>query len=126
MSRARVLIVEDDESIRDLLERVFSRGGYAVRTAAEGVEALRLIEQETPQLLVLDLLLPWVSGVEVLRTIREHPRLANVPVLVATGTATSAFDLREYGPLLVLHKPFKLASVVRAAEKLLRDARAPG
>jgi DNA-binding response OmpR family regulator len=121
-----VLIVEDDETIRGLLARVFSRGGYAVRTATEGVEALRLIEEEAPDLLVLDLVLPWANGLEVLRSVRQHPLLANVPVLVETGSATTAFDLREFGPLLVLHKPFELATVVRAAEKLLSDSRASG
>ena len=116
----RVLIVEDDESIRSLLERVFWSGGYAVRTASEGVEALRLLEEEAPDLIVLDLMLPWLNGIELLVTVRKQPQLTSVPVLVATGTATSAYDLRDFGPLLVLHKPFPLAALLPAADKLLR------
>jgi len=119
---ARVLIVEDDAAIRDLLERVFTRDGFAVRSASEGVEALRLAEEEPPDLLVLDLILPWMNGIEVLVTVRRHPQLASVPVLVETGSATTAYDLRNFGPLYVLHKPFALTSVIHAAERLLRAA----
>ncbi len=105
--------------IRDHLERVFLRGGLIVRSAKDGKEALQLLENELPDLIVLDLMLPWVNGIEVLATVRQHPRLARVPVLVATGSATSAYDLRDFGPLRVLHKPFELSSVLPAAEKLL-------
>ena len=117
---SRVLIVDDDENIRGLFERVFSSGGYAVRTASEGLEALRLLEEETPDLIVLDLMLPWLNGIDVLATVRTQPQLRSVPVLVATGAATSAHDLRDFAPLLVLHKPFPLAALLPAADKLLR------
>src|SRR3954467_2451653 len=120
---ARVLIVEDDKTQRDLLARVFSRDGFVVSTASDGTEALRLLDDTTPDLLVLDLMLPWVNGIEILATVRRHPRLARVPVLVTTGTATSAYDLRDFGPLRVLHKPFELSSVVPTAEKLLKGDR---
>ena len=91
-----------------------------MRTASEGVEALRLLEEEAPDLIVLDLMLPWLNGIELLVTVRKQPQLTSVPVLVATGTATSAYDLRDFGPLLVLHKPFPLAALLPAADKLLR------
>src|SRR3954467_8103153 len=116
---ARVLIVEDDKTQRDLLARVFSRDGFVVSTASDGTEALRLLDDTTPDLLVLDLMLPWVNGIEILATVRRHPRLARGPVLVATGSATSAYDLRDYGPLCVFHKPFELSTLLPAAEKLL-------
>ena len=115
----RVLIVEDDESIRSLLERVFWSGGYAVRTASEGVEALRQLEEEAPDLIVLDLMLPWLNGIQLLVTVRQLPQLTSVPVLVATATATNAHDLQDFGPLLVLHKPFPLSALLPAADKLL-------
>jgi CheY-like chemotaxis protein len=118
-SAPRVLIVEDDDGIRGLFERVFSTGGYVVQSVSDGVEALRLLEGHAPDLVVLDLMLPWVNGIEVLVTVRKQPQLASVPVLVATGSATSAHDLREFGPLLVLHKPFPLAALLPAANKLV-------
>jgi CheY-like chemotaxis protein len=118
-SGPRVLIVEDDDGIRGLFERVFSTGGYVVHTVSDGVEALRLLEGDAPDLVVLDLMLPWVNGIEVLVTVRKQPQLTSIPVLVATGSATSAYDLREFAPLLVLHKPFPLAALLPAANKLL-------
>jgi CheY-like chemotaxis protein len=67
-------------------------------------------------------MLPWVNGIEVLNTVRKHPQLARVPVLVTTGTATSAYDLRDFAPVRVLHKGFEMASVIPAAEKLLNGS----
>ena len=115
----RVLIVEDDENIRSLFERAFSSGGYAVRTASRGLEALRLLGEETPDLIVLDLVLPGLNGIELLARVRQQPQLPRVPVLVTTGAATSAYELRYFGPILVLHKPFPLATLLPAADKLL-------
>ena len=115
----RVLIVEDDETQRDLLTRVFTHAGATVRTASDGNEALRLLKDESPELLVMDLMMPWVGGIEVLAAVRQHRPLATLPVLVTTGSATSAYDLRDFGPIRVLHKPFELSSVLRAAQKLL-------
>jgi DNA-binding response OmpR family regulator len=119
LSGIRVLIVEDDATQRDLLKRVFTHAGSTVRTASDGNEALRLLNDESPDLLVMDLMVPWVNGIEVLAAVRHHRSLATLPVLVTTGSATSAYDLRDFGPLRVLHKPFELSSVLRAAQKLL-------
>jgi DNA-binding response OmpR family regulator len=75
--------------------------------------------EESPDIIVLDLMLPWVNGIEVLATVRQQPRLVGVPVLVTTGTATSAFDLRTFGPLHVMHKPLDVHNLVAVARKLL-------
>lgn len=116
---ARALIVEDDGALRDALERVFSLEGVSVRTAAEGHHALKLLQEETPDLILLDLMLPWVNGIQVLAAVRQNPRLVSVPVIVTTGTATSAFDLRGFGPLYVVHKPLDMDVLVQVAGKLL-------
>jgi CheY-like chemotaxis protein len=91
----RVLVVEDDDALRRMLEQRFSSEGCVVRSASEGQEALRLLDADTPDLIVLDLMLPWINGIEVLGRVRQQPRLVNVPVLVTTGTATTPFDLRQ-------------------------------
>jgi CheY-like chemotaxis protein len=69
--------------------------------------------------IVLDLMLPWVNGLEVLATLRQQLHLANVPVLVTTGTATSAFDLRSFAPVHAMHKPLDVPTLVAVAHKLL-------
>jgi DNA-binding response OmpR family regulator len=115
-----VLVVEDDTDLRQLAERVFVEEGFHVRGASEGTEALRLILESSPDLIVLDLMLPWVNGIEVLATIRQQLHLVNVPVVVTTGTATSAFDLRSFAPVHVMHKPLDVTHLAAVAAKLLK------
>jgi len=118
---AGVLIVDDDDGVRDLFTRAFVREGFAVRAAAGGQEALHLIGDERPQLIVLDLMMPGINGIEVLAAIRRQPQFSAVPIVVTTATATSEYDLRDYGPLRVLRKPFELARLVRLARAMLGD-----
>ena len=68
---------------------------------------------------MLDLMLPWISGVELLATVREIPELKRVPVLVVTGTNTTAFDLRTFGPLAVMRKPVDLGTFIPAVQEIL-------
>jgi CheY-like chemotaxis protein len=119
---ARVLIVEDDPALCGLLERLLVAEGCAVRTASEGPEALRLVHEDPPHLIVLDLMLPWMNGIEVLATVRQQPMLSHVPVLVTTGTATSAFDLRSFGHVRVLHKPLAIESFVTTVRRMLSSS----
>lgn len=120
---ARVLIVDDDDSVRDLFTRAFLRDDFIVTALASGREALALMQDEAPELIVLDLMLPFMNGLEVLAAIRQRPSLAMVPVLVVTATATSAYDLREFGPLRVLRKPCELSRLVATARDMLADPR---
>lgn len=119
LTRKSILVVEDDDPLRNMLESLFLMEGFEVRTASDGTQALRLVNERTPDLIVLDLMLPWVSGIEVLATVRQHPYLLNIPVLVTTGTATSAFDLRSFAPLHVMHKPLDVETIVPIVRKLL-------
>jgi DNA-binding response OmpR family regulator len=75
----------------------------------------------TPDLMVLDLLLPWVNGVEVLSTMRQNPLLTRVPVLVTTGSSTQEGDIAAFAPLVVLRKPLETESVVKTIHALLEN-----
>jgi CheY-like chemotaxis protein len=119
MKGASVLIVDDDDSVRDLFTRALAGQGFVVRSAASGEEALQLIAHDLPRLIVLDLMMPGINGIEVLAAIRRRPQTAALPVLVTTATATRAYDLRDYPPVRVLRKPFELARLVRAAREML-------
>src|SRR3954465_4845424 len=123
MKGASVLIVDDDDSVRDLFTRALAGQGFAVRSVASGQEALQLIAHDLPRLIVLDLMMPGINGIEVLAAIRQQPQTAAVPVLVTTATATSAYDLRDYPPVRVLRKPFELARLLRAAREMLEGRR---
>lgn len=114
-----ILVVEDHQDSREMLQDWLRHSGFRVTTAEDGREALRQVARETPDLIVLDLMLPWVSGVEVLATVREMPALKKVPVLVVTGTNTTAVELRTFGPLAVIRKPVDLATFIPTVQELL-------
>jgi two-component system, OmpR family, response regulator CpxR len=122
----RILVVEDHDDTRRLLEDVFVLAGFAVQTAENGAEALRQLRRDPPDVIVLDLMLPWVSGVEVLGTMRSDPALAKVPVLVTTATTTSEADLQAFGPLVVIRKPFELNTLVPLVQHLLSGRTSAG
>lgn len=116
---ATVLVVEDDDALRRLFEQVLVFDGFKVLAASHGAEALRILNSVTPALIVLDLVLPWVNGLEVLATVRATPRLKNVPVLVVTGTPTKERDIGDRGPLTILRKPVNVEALTPMVQALL-------
>ncbi len=86
---SRVLIVDGDPDQRELLARRFQRYGFAVQTARDGVEALRLIESVDPDLVLLEVLLPGMNGLEVLERVRRDRSRSELPIILATGLETS-------------------------------------
>jgi DNA-binding response OmpR family regulator len=107
-----VLVVEDEREIRDLLRRYLERAGHAVLSTGSGAEALRLVEESAPDLVLLDLGLPDLDGTEVLREVRQDGR--RTPVLVLTARA--GVDERIRGLSLgaddYVTKPFSPTEVV--------------
>lgn len=82
---ARILVVDDEPDISALVAYQLARESYRVRTVASGPEALEAIERETPDLVVLDLMLPGMSGLEVLAEIRRREELQSLPVILLTA-----------------------------------------
>ena len=120
---ASVLVVEDHDDTRSAVHNLLSHAGFDVLTAAHGAEALRTIDRNgMPDLIVLDLMLPWVNGVEVLATLRQNPNGRNIPVLVTTATATAESDLRAYRPLKLIRKPMDYSILVPTVQAMLIEA----
>jgi len=117
-----ILVVEDDEPVRRLIELALVFDGFKVVSASNGAEALRHLNTATPALVVLDLVLPWVNGLEVLATMRDTPRLRAVPVLIVTGTPMMDRDLGDRGPHAILRKPLNVEALTPAIQALLARA----
>jgi CheY-like chemotaxis protein len=83
----RILVAEDNAVNRELLRELLEACGYIVSEACDGQEALHMIEQAQPDLLLLDIGMPVLDGFAVIRRIREHPRLAALPVVAVTAYA---------------------------------------
>jgi two-component system, OmpR family, response regulator MprA len=119
VSVGRVLVVEDDVEIADVLRRSLRREGHEVRTAADGVGALDAAEEFVPDLVILDLGLPRLDGVEVCRRLRAE---GDVPILILTartGTEDRVEGL-DSGADDYLVKPFELTELMARARALLR------
>ncbi len=101
-----ILIVDDETAVRDLLKMALRPMNLAVREAADGVEALDEIASRRPQLIILDLMMPRMGGVDVLRTLRDNPETANLPVLVFSAFKFSADQSQDLKvpPAMVMNK----------------------
>jgi CheY-like chemotaxis protein len=82
---SKVLLVEDSKFLRLANERVLTKAGYEVSTAADGEEALRVAEEKLPDIILLDMMLPKISGPDVLRRLKASPATAAIPVIVLTS-----------------------------------------
>ncbi|HXW89161.1 MAG TPA: response regulator [Terriglobales bacterium] len=80
-----ILLVDDSKLLRMANARMLAKAGYEVLTAADGEEGLRLVQSRVPDVLVLDMMLPKISGVEVLRAVRSNPSTQALPVIVLTS-----------------------------------------
>jgi DNA-binding response OmpR family regulator len=110
----RILIVEDDEQLRQLYRTTLSLAGFDVRQAGDGLQALREIDRDPPDLIVLDLGLPNVSGFGVQQEIAAHAHTRDIPVVVVTG---STLDLKNLDVPCVLRKPVAPDDLVAAVRR---------
>lgn len=118
-SGTRVLLVEDEESFVDALAIGLEREGFAVTVARDGIEALRLFELDPPQLVLLDLMLPKLSGVDVCRAIRSR---SAVPIIMVTAKAAEIDTVvgLEVGADDYVTKPYRLRELVSRMRAVLR------
>ena len=122
---ARILVVEDEAEIAALIAYQLTRDGYRVETALTGSAALDALHRDLPDLLVLDRMLPGVSGDEVLRAVRADPATKGVPVLVLTAKREQVDRIEglELGADDYLTKPFSPRELVLRVDAVLRRAR---
>jgi len=124
-----VLVVDDEEEIRKLLFRLLSQKGYRVVEADRGLLALRLVKDHTPDLIILDAMLPELHGFDIARRIKGSAKYGHIPIIMVSAVYRGpeiAVDLKKnYGVEEYFEKPFRIAELMAAVQRLLarEDAR---
>jgi two-component system phosphate regulon response regulator PhoB len=122
-----ILVVEDEDSLATLLQYNLEKEGYKVVVAGDGEEALLLVDERLPDLIVLDWMLPKISGIEVCRRLRQRPEARNVPVIMLTARGEETDRIRglDTGADDYVVKPFSMTELAARVRAVLRRLR-PG
>jgi len=122
---AHILIVEDESALSTLLSYNLEKEGFAVTIAADGEQAVQALAENPPDLVLLDWMLPHLSGIEICRRIRRDPATSGLPVIMLTARGEEADRIRglETGADDYVTKPFSPAELVARVRALLRRAR---
>jgi CheY-like chemotaxis protein len=116
---ATILVCDDDASLRELVRAVLGTG-YRFLEAADGTEALAAARELSPDLIVLDVMLPGLSGIEVLEEIRGDEQLSDLPVVVITAWSHAEIEAQVAGADRFVSKPFDPDELSNVVEELLR------
>lgn len=122
MGMEKILIVEDDATIARFVELELMHSGYSVSKTSDGDEALALIEQESPDLVILDILLPSVDGIEIARRVRERGDTVPILMLTALSEAKDLVTGFDAGADDYLRKPFEISELLSRVRALLKRA----
>lgn len=123
---ATVLIIDDEIHIRRLIAQMLELAGYQVLEAAGGAEALRLIEETTPDVITCDIFMPGMSGFEVLEALKSQPASAKIPVIMLTALGQDKDTARamELGAADYVTKPFGTTRLAETIQRQLQAGRA--
>ena len=119
----RILIVDDEEVLRDVLDVMLRREGFEILTAASGEEALNVLETEEVDLVILDVMLPGISGIDTLRAMRISNPALPVIVITAFSSIDGAIEAMKFGAFHYIPKPFKNEEVILTVNKALEQRR---
>ena len=127
MASQSILVVEDEPDIRKLVQYNLVQERFKVLEAEDGEQALKILQREKPNLVILDLMLPGLSGLELCKLLRERPQTAQLPILMLTAKAGEADKVvgLEIGADDYLSKPFSPREMVARVRAILRRAEGP-
>jgi two-component system nitrogen regulation response regulator NtrX len=117
--KPRVLVVDDEDAVRSSLKMIFEYEGYEVLLAANGPVGLKMAEQESPDLVLLDIKMPQMDGLEVLKRIKEREGAPPVVILSGHGTVKTAVDAVKLGAFDFIEKPPESDRILIAARNAL-------
>ncbi len=114
-----ILIIDDEPSITDVVAEVLTDEGYETLTACGGRDALNVLAERHPDLLLLDLFMPEMSGLDLLAKLQADERLAKIPVVMMTAGAMANLSIGHAGPTQVLAKPFDVDHLLATVRTLV-------
>ena len=122
---ARITVVEDEEALGALLDYNLTQEGYQVRLCADGDEALMSLDEEAPDLMILDWMLPGVSGIEICRRARGRAEMRDLPIIMLTARGEEEDRIRglDTGADDYLTKPFSMTELLARVRAVLRRSR---
>jgi CheY-like chemotaxis protein len=127
-----IIIIDDDADTRTYLSTILLRGGYKVLTAGDGQEGWNLIQEHTPDLILLDMMMPRKSGLNLLNEVKTNPQFSSIPVIVVSGIGQmTGVDMQRYladktmdkkiKPGAFLEKPVKPEKLLKIVSEFLME-----
>jgi two-component system aerobic respiration control protein ArcA len=117
-----ILVIEDDETMRAAMKKIFEMDGFTVKLAADGTELSTALDSGSPDLILLDIGLPWLNGFELGQMLKEHRELKKIPLVFVSGK-TSDEDVKmafEIGADDFIKKPFEIEKLKKTVATLLK------
>ncbi|MBW4090669.1 MAG: response regulator [Proteobacteria bacterium] len=109
---AKILVVDDEFGVGELLREVLDEEGHAVRLAINGRQGLEQMAVERPDVVILDFMMPVLNGGDVLKAMREDPKLADIPVIVTSSLPEATVAERAPGYTAFVRKPYQIGTIV--------------
>lgn len=119
MNESAVLIVDDEEEIREGVSRWLQRAGYQTRSACDGREGLQAIRSDPPDIVLLDVQMPRMGGMQALTELQRDPQAAQIPVVMLSASLRDEHQALDAGAKFFIHKPYNGASLISAVKAVL-------
>jgi two-component system cell cycle response regulator len=116
----KIMVVDDELEIRDLLSKFLTEEGYEVILASAGEEAIELAKRETPHAILLDIRMPGIDGIEVCRRLKAEPKTQYIPIIMITGYDENKIDAIMVGADDFVNKPVDLVELAVRVKSILR------
>ena len=119
--RCKLLLVEDDAAVRNSLSRLLQMAGYAVTAAVTGEQAIALALQDCPDVILMDLGLPGMSGIEAAQVLKRNPQTSQMPIIAVSARPRALWEEAAAGAgiVLYLNKPASLTEILDAIDRVL-------
>jgi DNA-binding response OmpR family regulator len=116
----KILVVDDEQEIRNLLDHFLREKGYEVVLASDGNQALKLAAEENPQVIILDIKMPGLDGLEVCKLLKDKEQTRLIPIIVITGFEDNKMEALNRGADDFVNKPFDMAEIAVRVKSALR------